>query len=107
LPSSSVIDSMYDCSDIGMICVLTNVFSVASLVMYDLSYTSSKVCVWYTLLSSLLGMLHSKAILFCPGVSSTGSEYTGSPSATSVTVPYTGISASLVRYAVDILFQNY
>ena len=38
-------DAMYDCSVIGMIWVLTNVFSVASLVMYDLSYTSSNVCV--------------------------------------------------------------
>jgi len=38
-------ESLCDCSVIGIIWVLTNVFSVASEVMYDLSYTSSIVCV--------------------------------------------------------------
>src|SRR3989304_6881225 len=45
LPSSSVAGTMADWSDIGTIFVLTNVSTFGSLVMYDLSYTSSCVCI--------------------------------------------------------------
>src|SRR3989304_8061779 len=45
LPSSSVAGTMADWSDIGTIFVRTNVSSVATPVMYDLSYTSSCVCI--------------------------------------------------------------
>src|SRR3972149_9456766 len=45
LPSSSVAGFISDWSDIETIFVRTNVSSVASVVMYDLSYTSSCVCI--------------------------------------------------------------
>jgi len=83
------------------------VFSVAILVMYDVSYTSSNVWISYTLLSSLFGILHSRVILFCPGVNRTGSDTTFSPSVTRDTVPYTGVSPSLVRYIVGVKPDNY
>src|SRR3989337_1092394 len=45
LPSSSVAGFISDWSDIGTIFVLANVSSVAILVTYDLSYTTSCVCI--------------------------------------------------------------
>src|SRR3972149_7715479 len=53
LPNSSVAGTISDWADIGTIFVRTNVSSVAIPVMYDVSYTSSCVCILSLVLESL------------------------------------------------------